>query len=79
MTSENIDFYDDAVKMYKMWQAVEEEIATHGQASSIGGKSYTLADLGKVQEQKKYYMGIIKEGRVLANKKPKNLIKVRFN
>jgi len=48
---------DDAQAMLDLWMGVLRDIASNGQAVTIGNRSYTAANLGEVQRQVAYWEG----------------------
>lgn len=51
---------EEARRKYKMWSDCEDSIATGGKSYSIGGRTFTRADLPEVRNQMNYWASEIK-------------------
>ncbi|TGY93428.1 hypothetical protein E5329_18590 [Petralouisia muris] len=62
-----------AKKHLDMWLEAESEVAIN-QAYTIGGKSFTRADLGEIRKQIEYWSNKVQELENIAKRKGRNRI-----
>ena len=64
---------ETAKKHLEMWLEAESEVAIN-QAYTIGGKSFTRADLGEIRKQIEYWSNKVQELENIAKRKGRNRI-----
>lgn len=64
---------ETAKKHLDMWLEAESEVAIN-QAYTIGGKSFTRADLGEIRKQIEYWGNKVQELENIAKRKGRNRI-----
>lgn len=64
---------ETAKKHLEMWLEAESEVAIN-QAYTIGGKSFTRANLGEIRKQIEYWSNKVQELENLARRKGRNRI-----